>query len=207
MNIKKLNETLSKMFEDEQEIINVVQEYVSEIPEVLDSFELSEIQSALCENLDCIIYGENGTNNLVIDVKGRPYIEVEAISDYLATPDGEQAYQFAINSFAQELTNKWDDFVILGRSGGYWGFEDVSITLSQEGLQALARLTKAKADAEYEGSVVDAISENYQDFFTELAEDADNFTFTQELLNKINQLKDLIDEKEKQMNTKEFWGI
>ena len=221
MKIRKLNEEIRKLLcetlEDEAKyIVNsfLTSDYYN-LGDVLDEYELSEISGELAEDMNCIVYGENNKDNLVLNVKGRPHITNSEILDYLNDPENSDVYTFAIDSFVTELKNKYPDLIILGRSSGYWGLEDCNsqITLTNDGIDTLIEALIEKAKDYYNRPIgEEELNTAWELFGADLVKDlmtnaSINFKFKDEYKNKMLQLIDDIKDKEEQMNHKEYWEI
>ena len=118
-----------------------------------------------------------------------------------------------IDLFARDLEQQYyDDFVIVGAQGGYWGLYDCNshIQVSKQGFDELVskvlELTKDTYKDEIGSTeIAEIMSENYKDLFMELLDDTNNFEFDSEYVNKINDIRQQINDKEQQMNNMEYW--
>lgn len=215
-----LTEELPQETNLEDKILKELKNWEPEILDELQKSDLAEMLEPCAEANDYVIYDEA----LTIDVKGRPNIQeplLSELNDKLGNDTVGQIIFDEIQTFADyELPN---DIVILGRSGGYWGYDNVTsaatITehgyevlknavigyLNDENLQYKERLADADED-ELEGIIYDCIYSNTNDLSTELRENEETVEIESGMLEKMKELSDRIDEKEAEMNTEEFWS-
>lgn len=207
-NFDKFNKLCEDVYDlddpDKEEALEVLGRYEEDI---LDKKDLTTEKEEAAENAGYKLYD----NSLVIDVKGRPYIDNEQVSNYLNSPEGEDHYQLAIQDFINALSNEIPDFVTEGRMNGYWGIADFDLEIANYDELAEALLNKAKQDPDYEqikelgnlnGHLEDILYSNLEEF-AELAE----LKIANEDLTTMKELSDLIDKQEAEMNKPEFWNI
>lgn len=191
--------------EDEEEAELVIQQYEEDI---LDRKDLMSEKEEAAKNSGYQMYD----NSLVINVKGRPDITNEQVIEYLNTPEGEDAYQLAIQDFINILDKyEIDNFVTEGRMSGYWGISEFGLEISNEEYLVQKLLEKAKQDPDYEnirelgnlnGFLQDILYNNIDEF----AEEAE-LSVRSEDLNTMKRLSELIDKQEEEMNKPEFWNL
>ena len=149
---------------------------------------------------------------LCINVKGRPYIEVEM------TEDEYDKVNEAIYRLAASLDKADEDFVVYGRMGGYWGYKGYAdnIMINESGFETLKnKLIELvnnednKPDMDYnkeqdnlDGYIDTFIYDNKELLAEEI--DADCLSFKSEYLDKLNNLAETIDKAEEAINRKEF---
>lgn len=230
MDLRRLEEVLDLALTEElpqetnlDEII--LKELKNWEPEILDELQKSDLAEMLepcAEANDYVIYDEA----LTIDVKGRPNIQeplLSELNDKFGNDTVGQIIFDEIQTFIDyELPN---DIVILGRSGGYWGYDNVTsaATITEHGYELMKnevnellhnndlvfpeRLIDAGDDRlELEGVVYDCIYSNVNSIAHVLLNNEDTVEIEPGMLEKMKELSDRIDEKEAEMNTEEFWS-
>lgn len=219
MKIERINEGLSRFLEE----TTVPEEYTIEdakkvvvdysIDDIIESYDLIDVAEDLARGIDCQIYGERGLtgNCLVKKVKQMPYIDEEKAGLDFGKEEDREKVDEAIRFFVEQIEQKYgDDFVIVGRSGGYWGLSNAEghIEISEQGYDNLAKMLLDrynKVDRESYPTLSDVMFVDDRDFGIKLAEDSDNFEFEKDYIEKMQSLIKDIEDEEKQMNSKEYW--
>ena len=213
MKIKELNEMIAEAL-DEDYALEDAKEIVADynIDDLVDFSDLSSVVEDLADAMGCRIYGENGIGDcLVKKVMNMPHIDEQASGLDFSNEVHCEAVDAAVELFAKSLQQDYgDDFVILGRSGGYWGLSDVygHVEVSEEGYEKLANLLLERfneLDRESYPTLSDVMVVDDRDFGIELAEDSDNFQFSKDYKERMESLIKAIEDEEKAMNTKEYW--
>ncbi len=224
---------LQKLCEDALEetsletmVKNTINDLITDYNPIKEDFwtqdTLEQIEEPLAENLGYKVYGEDGDNALVIDVKGRPDITNEEVLNLLN--EDENALQLAIQDFAQVLDEQIPNFTIRGRMGGYWGIADLdhNIVITERGKQLmvdkLMELAKNNEADTYEGTLADAEAEdriegflydlcdNYKDdIYDTLLHDNEAFAIDPKFLALMKDLEESIDSQEKAWNDLQSW--
>ena len=205
-NIKEnLDDTLDKAIR--KEIVSWKADFLDAI-----SGEIDETLNTIAENNDYRLYDDA----LVIDVKGRPNI----LLDLKELGVAENAVENAIYSFINRLSAEWNDFTVLGRSGGYWGFENATeqVGITDKGIDKIVAKVKEVIEDEFaeeldeaDGNEVEIAGVVYtalSSFTSDIAEvllDDTALTFDADLMNKMAQLEEKINQEESAMNKKEYW--
>lgn len=209
---KGLNETIAEALNEEtiEDAKAIVNDY--QIDDIIDYTDLENVAEDLAVSNGYLIYGESGTGDcLVKKVKNMPHIDEQASGLDFSNEEDNEKVQTAIELFARRLEQDYgDDFVIMGRSAGYWGLNDVysHIEISERGYEKLAELLLNrfnKLDREAYPTLSDVMLVDDRDFGIELVNDSDNFQFTKAYKEKMESLVKDIENEEKAMNTKEYW--
>ena len=226
MDLRKLDEILEQALNEELPanlddiILDELKDWEAYIIDELSASDLSEIINKFAEDNGYLIYDEA----IVLNVKGRPRITNPELLD--KDLPFMEAIELFIETLSDEIGTTENDFVIKGRSGGYWGLDNVlsykscKITehgyelMKQEALQILndpdlvygERLAEAGDDAlELQGIAYDCIYSNKNALAGKLQEAEDTIELKDTIMEEMKKLSDAIDEKEKEMNTEEFW--
>lgn len=229
MDIKKLNETIEKALKEDfsfDEVCkNEFQLYCDKHYIDLNDYIPDDVEylKSVAESYDYKIYD----NSIVLDVKGRPYIDGEKAGlDFYKDEDCKRV-QYAVEFFAQDMERIFgDDFVILGRSGGYWGFDNPKLEITAEGIEnlkdAFPEFVKKSYD-ELDEEDKESFDINNEDDVADIAGrilsgtfgDFDEFVYAKltyedidlaaDIKENMETLSNLIDEEEKAMNTKKYW--
>ena len=133
---------------------------------------------------------------ICINVKGRPKINVDIPDDmYEIAQDYIDTY---ISDLADSLHEEDKDFVIYGRSGGYWGYENFEeyIVISDKGYKVLKdkviELMKDEDKADW--SIYDIVVNHLEELGDLL--DASHLTLSKDFLKKLEDLSSVIDTNE-----------
>ena len=217
MEIERINEGFSKFLEGtiapEEYTIEDAKEVVADYPieYLVPDYDLTEIAESLAEELGCKIYSDNGRHYLVKNVKGMPNIDEKSSGLDFSKESNCEAVNSAVELFGERLAHEYgDDFVIVGRMGGYWGLTnpEAQIVVSGKGYEKLAEILleeyKEKGYTE-EDTLGDYLYYNDRHFGELLQEDFENFEFNKEYKENMESLINSIKEEEKQMNSKEYW--
>ena len=137
---------------------------------------------------------------ICINVKGRPNINVDIPDDmYEIAQDYIDTY---ISDLADSLHEEDNDFVIYGRSGGYWGYENFEehIVISDKGYKVLKdkfiELMKDEDKADW--TIYDIVVNHLEELGDLL--DASHLTLSKDFLEKLEDLSSIIDTNEKIIN-------
>ena len=203
--------------------------------------QIKEWQAELLENLqgDWDLIDELAEINdyrvhdsaLVIKVKNMPYIKeplLSKITDKFGEDTVGQIIVDEIQVFAADMQSTFgENFVILGRSGGYWGIDGVNreLQITKEGYDKLADKLIEEAnnpERDYKEVLEQAIKDedeneiinvfytllqyDLSDFADDLANIENGIEIKPSFLEKLRDLKTRIEEKEEEMNTEEFWS-
>lgn len=166
---------------------------------------------------------------LVLNVKDRPYIdEDKAGLDFSKDEDNEKVND-VIEMFSRAMESEFgDDFVILGRSGGYWGFDNYKLEVTKDGVEKLKNAfpeyvrefyntlddedkenfnINDEGDVEHTAScILSGTIGDFDEFVSKnLADDNDAVDIESDIKKNMEELSRLIDEQEEMMNTKEYW--
>lgn len=192
--------------------------------DLLDRISPIDNMDEVAENHGFKLYGGDGfsDNALVINVKGMPDIdaaEVGEINDEIFWNKIEQQVEI----FAHELEDKYEDFTIRGRMGGYWGLSNVEshLIITENGYKQMVKkvvellnnpqlmykeeLDAAKNEADLKSVIYDVVNLDTQEIANVLVIEDDTIDIEPEFLEKMKKLKEEIFAKEKEMGTKEYW--
>lgn len=224
----EINQDLSNSFSQE-ELIDAAESnlngYVRDIFDYGDSSLDSEVYDDLAYKYDFIHRKEYGDDYILLDVKGRPNLSFDA--DDLGIDDETFYYElnYQITDFADELREEFPGFVVLGRSGGYWGLEvshgDLKFTknLAEKFVEEIMNdseyLEDALANPEiktaddlvedfWDSNTIDFGYDSVLDILDEMSF-TDAVDFTDEFKKSLEDLKTSIDSAEKEMNNIDFW--
>ena len=205
------------MTEDEL-IQDLIDEYTTDI--VSETDVNGDVLDEIAESYGYRAYkGDEGYSDvaLMMNVKGMPdlrNLDME-ISD-------EDLY-FALDSFIDYLHEEFGkDFTIRGRMSGYWGLSDMErhLTLSEAGKQAIADELKevihnedneedwqnAKDDEERYNIARDCLVYDMALGDRLLNDSAEYWELKPKFLNKMNRLKETIENEEEAMQNKIYWN-
>ena len=184
--LKKVNES-DEIIDDlkalEPDIIDYIYDKESVFEDVAEGTKYTVYEDALC-----------------INVKGRPDIWVDIPDDMLETA-GDYIDTY-ISDLADSLHKEDDDFVIYGRSGGYWGYKNFEnyITINDKGLKVLKdKVIELMKDEDN----TDSNSYEIVDYYKEdLADELDgrHLSISKDFLKKLEDLSSVIDTNEKIIN-------
>ena len=137
---------------------------------------------------------------ICINVKGRPNINVDIPDDmYEIAQDYIDTY---ISDLADSLHEEDNDFVIYGRSGGYWGYENFEehIVISDKGYKVLKdKVIELMKDEDKADWSLYNIVVNHTEELGDLL-DASHLTLSKDFLEKLEDLSSIIDTNEKIIN-------
>ena len=137
---------------------------------------------------------------ICINVKGRPNINVDIPDDmYEIAQDYIDTY---ISDLADSLHEEDKDFVICGRSGGYWGYENFEehIVISDKGYKVLKdKVIELMKDEDKADWSLYNIVVNHLEELGDLL-DASHLTLSKDFLEKLEDLSSIIDTNEKIIN-------
>ena len=184
--LKKVNES-DEIIDDlkalESDIIDYIHDKESVFEDVAEGTKYTVYEDALC-----------------INIKGRPNIWVDIPDDmYEIAQDYIDTY---ISDLADSLHEEDKDFVIYGRSGGYWGYENFEehIVISDKGYKVLKdkviELMKDEDKADW--SLYDIVVNHLEELGDLL--DASHLTLSKDFLKKLEDLSSIIDTNEKIIN-------
>lgn len=182
----------------------------------------------LAESVGYKTYGgsEYKSTALVMNVKGMPDLDLDALGLAYDVDAGDKI-QLAINDFAEQLEEEFEDFTIRGRMGGYWGLANFekNITISKDGYISLIDAVKVLLNdptLKYKESFDEANDDNnieeIKDIISEciyydsnelvnnLNSDPNYIEVKPEYLAKMNELRDLIKAQEKAMQDPTYWA-
>jgi len=207
-------------------IIDQLKNFAADILDAIDTSQKVEQASKLAEDNDYKMYEDA----LVINVKNRPNIKIDLL-DGLVEKFGKdnfnEIYNNIIENFIFVLDGRYKDFVVLGRSGGYWGLDDLTsrLNISEHGYEVLKNkvIELAKnpendfvknfdtcvADDDkvnLDGIAYDMCYENTKELADLLIDEPECLEIDPNFLEQMKNLCNDIDEKEKEMNTEEFWS-
>ena len=122
----EINQDLSNSFSQEELIDAAESNLNSRVRDIFDYGDSSldsEVYHDLAYKYDFIHRHKYGDDYILLDVKGRPNLSFGA--DDLGIDDDTFYYElnYLISDFAEILKEDFPEFVVLGRSGGYWGLE------------------------------------------------------------------------------------
>ena len=221
MKLRELEKVLALALDESMDTFYAI-DFVNDVikewePELLDYINSMDYIEPLVEANGYKIYD----SAMVLDVKGRPNIKFDV------PRDKEQAFATALNDeiqiFANSLEEVDEDFVVLGRSGGYWGLNNLSdnIKMSEKGLDTISHKvfeigqTEDYKDAwdnaiesedrfELEDVAYNIIQNNLSEL-SELLKEEDCLEIKPEFLERMKKISDAIDKKEEEWQSKEFW--
>ena len=134
---------------------------------------------------------------ICINVKGRPKINVDIPDDmYEIAQDYIDTF---ISDLADSLHEEDNDFVIYGRSGGYWGYENFEeyIVISDKGYKVLKdKVIELMKDEDKADWTIYDIVVNHLEELGDLL-DASHLTLSKDFLEKLEDLSSIIDTNEK----------
>ena len=137
---------------------------------------------------------------ICINVKGRPNINVDIPDDmYEIAQDYIDTY---ISDLADSLHEEDKDFVICGRSGGYWGYTNFEehIVISDKGYKVLKdKVIELMKDEDKADWTIYDIVVNHLEELGDLL-DASHLTLSKDFLEKLEDLSSIIDTNEKIIN-------
>ena len=137
---------------------------------------------------------------ICINVKGRPNINVDIPDDmYEIAQDYIDTY---ISDLADSLHEEDNDFVIYGRSGGYWGYENFEeyIVISDKGYKVLKdKVIELMKDEDKADWTIYDIVVNHLEELGDLL-DASHLTLSKDFLEKLEGLSLVIDDEEAYIN-------
>lgn len=215
MDFKKLNEKLTYILVEslENTIKTEVKSFIDNngFYDFFTDYNLEDIEDKLAEKYGYTTYTDTDAA-LVLNVKNRPHINLDV------TPEMQEIIDINIQDLANTLNDQYDNFVILGRMGGYWGLSNFRnhIIICQQGIEFLQKevltLTKKLIDQgeyteeEIEEYIYDIIVEYDDDLFDKLLTNVDNFDIDDEYKEAMNIISQDIDEVEKILNDKETYN-
>ena len=214
INIKKLNEALQNFLNEElnnsikdsikENIILFIKDYGFE--DYFTDYDLQDIEQQLADQYGYKLYGEDGSNCLVINVKGRPNISLEV------TPEMQQEIDLKIDGLVDFLREQYPNFVIVGRMGGYWGLSNFieNINISEQGILKLQNKVeeivqdlidnKEYTEQEVKEDMYDVIHNNKDELIDILIQDVNNFEIVNSYLQDLKDIEESINDVEKQLN-------
>lgn len=224
----EINQDLSSSFSQEELIDAAESNLNSRVRDIFDYGDSSldsEVYDYLAYKYDFIHRQEYGDDYILLDVKGRPNLSFGA--DDLGIDDETFYYElnYQISDFADELKEEFPGFVVLGRSGGYWGLEvshgDLKFTknLAEKFVEEIMNdseyLEDALASPEIKtaddlvedfwySNTIDFGHDSVLDILDEMSF-TDAVDFTDEFKKSLEDLKTSIDSAEKEMNNIDFW--
>lgn len=222
MELRKLHEVLRLALEEaipetlDEIILKELKEWEDTLLDELSKNDLMDALVPVAEVNDYKIYDEA----LVIDVKNRPRIDID-LDAMGFTPEETQLH---IEAFTNSMEETFKDFVVKGRSGGYWGLDNCGehVEITEHGLELMKLEVlellnnpelrfKDDLDGEedtnaIDGIVYDCIYSNINSIAHVLINNEETLEFKPEFLNEMKRLSDYIDEKEKEMNTEKYWA-
>ena len=198
------------------------------VEEVLGEIDLEVVEELVEELVDGYgfqMYGDMGDTFIVLNVKGKPEITLDIIDkfeDIGKEEDLNRYIEARVEIFANQLSKEDRDFAILGRSGGYWGYDICDyrylLTLSKQGIDLVEKMLEeyvqelidnGETDDEdifynrIEGDVTftqidynEVLLRCEYDIVEELIKDTDNFRIEMSYIDKMNKLKHRIFEEE-----------
>lgn len=101
----------------------------------------------------------------VINVKGRPDVEIKYIQFLRDLYPIENYIVDRIQEFAQELSDLFEDFVIKGRMGGYWGLNNASEHVEISNFDELADFYINKMNNDKEAQEDPDFTNNPEDYY------------------------------------------
>lgn len=217
--------------EELEDILNT--EIIEESKQVNEAANVSdeEIKSAIHEFVDALEYEidcdwntvEELYNNLgnykiydnavVINVKGRPYLDFDTSNidnDY---------FNNEIQLFADALATKFPDFVVKGRMGGYWGLDNAKdhVFLNRDKVfnliydklnnDILRELNNLEDFHEYD--IYDAVQNIFFNKIDldDITENSEYWEVEPNFIQNLNDLAKDIDNKEAEMNNADYWQV
>jgi len=204
MKIVEINEKLSKFLEEES-IESLVDEWLEDnsLEDFVDIGTIEESVNELAKSYGYQIYDKN----LVKDVKGRPDLSPEVMEKI--SEKGEDVLMDVIEVFANQCSDIYNNFVICGKSGGYWGLSNVfdNIELTEAFKPHLIELIKENSEEQNYESWEWTLYNYLDDFqFNMIIQDnPDTIKFKDEYIKEMNNLQKDIDNEEKAMNSLEYW--
>lgn len=194
----------------------IIEELLEEFSpkEYLNNYKLEEIINCLLTEYGFHLYNTGDEIAGVINVKNRPKINNQEVLEYLQ--NNSSLLQNTIQNFIVTLRKKFKNFIVYGKSGGYWGFNNLidSIQVTPEGKQQLINNLMTKINLDFDNSELDLIDYirevafNYQtELYECLLEDQNYLCISDSFLKDLQELNSLIEAEENQMNTQQYWKL
>ena len=144
---------------------------------------------------------------ICINVKGRPRLDVDIPDDMYDEVD--ELVNIEIDDFARDLKEEDNSFMIVGRSGGYWGYKleykDIdSFIINQKGIEKLKKTITSLIKEKYGDAELnyDEVNDFVYEELGIIADALDDkcIEIKKEIFDKLKSLETLIDDKEKEIN-------
>ena len=145
----------------------------------------------------------------VINVKGRPNVEIKYIQFLRDLYPIENDIANRIQDFAQELSEMFEDFVIKGRMAGYWGLDNASEHVEISNFDELADFYINKMNNDKEAQEDPDFTNNPEDYYYQFVGGENAIDVMGELIkvklddnfmDNLEEIKLAIDTEEKSMN-------
>ena len=204
---------LKRVNESDETIVKVIKELE---PDILDYYiygrdkGFNDAAEYSAKNNGYVYYNTRYGNEqaICINVKGRPKINVDIPDDMYDEVD--ELVNFEIDNFARDLKEEDNSFIIVGRSGGYWGYKleynDINnFTINQKGIEKLKKtitslIEEKYGDAELNYDEVDDFVYEELDIIVDVLDDGHYIEIKKEIFDKLKSLETLIADKEKEIN-------
>ena len=201
---KKVSLKKLKMVNESDEIIDELKDFE---PDIMDNIYHKEsvfqdVAEYTAKSNGYVYYSTRYGHEqaICINVKGRPNINVDIPDDmYEIAQDYIDTY---ISDLADSLHEEDNDFVIYGRSGGYWGYENFEehIVISDKGYKVLKdKVIELMKDEDKADWSLYNIVVNHTEELGDLL-DASHLTLSKDFLEKLEDLSSIIDTNEKIIN-------
>ena len=201
---KKVSLKKLKMVNESDEIIDELKDFEPDIMEYIYHKESAFKDAAeyTAKSNGYVYYNTRYGNEqaICINVKGRPNINVDIPDDmYEIAQDYIDTY---ISDLADSLYAEDNDFVICGRSGGYWGYTNFEehIVISDKGYKVLKdKVIELMKDEDKADWTIYDIVVNHLEELGDLL-DASHLTLSKDFLKKLEGLSLVIDDEEAYIN-------